>query len=205
MALGDPYVSLPELKIYASVDRDDEDGMLNDAIDAASRGIELVCDRQFNDAGAGPLLPRVFAGEGDGVLEVDDFSTTVGLVVRVDSGDGSFGTTLAATDYELHPLNGIVAGVPGWPYSELWEVGGHEFTRRTGRASVEVTARWGWAGVPAPVKEACYIVATELYKTKDAPFGIYGSNEQYGAVRVRENPLAMRKLQPYMKTPVLVA
>jgi hypothetical protein len=121
----------------------------------------------------------------------------VGLLVAVDSdGDGVFETTWTAADYELRPLNGIVGGQPGWPYNQIRAVGSKCFPRCSRRAVLQVTARWGWAAVPAPVHEACLIVASETVKLRDAPFGVAGYGD-YGAIRVRNNPMAMGMLAPY--------
>jgi len=202
MALGDPYATLAQLKSYTGISDTDDDAELTDALTAASRGIESVCRRQFNDAGQ--ASPRVYLPDHVLLAEVDDFHTVTGLVIKTDnSASGTYGTTWATTDYELRPLNGIISGQPGWPWCEIWAVGSHAFPR-TGRATVEVTARWGWATVPAPIKQACLIVAEELFKLKDAPFGVAGFGDM-GPLRVRENPMAMKKLAPYVRNPVLVA
>lgn len=200
MALSDPYASLADLKAYMSVTPVTHDVLLNDALSAASRGIESVCHRQFNDAGT--PTARVYRPVHSTLVEVDDFHTVTGLVVKTSTGgDGVYDATWAATEFEKRPLNGIVGGQPGWPFSTLWSDGTRLFPT-SGFASVEVTARWGWATVPAPVKQACLIVATEIYKTKEAPFGIAGTTD-YGTVRVRENPMVMKKLAPYILDPLL--
>ena len=211
MALGVPYVTLVELKDYLGVTDTEDDTVLTSSLAAASAGINDVCGRQFNDAGV--VTARVFRPRDREVCRVDDFSTSIGLVVKTDlDGDGVFEQTWTAADYELQPLNGVVAGVPGWPYEKIVAVGsslyfpcgrpgytaawrGHWSTRRA--ASVQVSAQWGWYAVPEAVKTVCKITAAELSKLKDAPFGVAGF-DQYGAVRVRANPVAMRYLGPYM-------
>ena len=201
MTLGAPYATLEELKVYANATKTTYDDLLSDALDAASRGVELVTRRQFNAADA--VSARVYHPTSSRLVEVDDFHTTTGLIVKIDSGDdGTYETTWATTDYELRPLNGVVGGQPGWPYSQVWSVGTQWFPQCAQRATVEVTANWGWSAVPLPVKQATLMLAEEFYKMKDAPFGIAG-NDNYGVVRIRENPLAMRKLAPYILDPVL--
>jgi hypothetical protein len=196
MALGDTYATLAELKVYANATKATFDDLLSDALDAASRGVELVTHRQFNDAGT--VSARVYHPTSTSLVEVDDFHTVTGLIVKIDGDDdGTYDTTWTATDYELRPLNGIVGGQPGWPFSQVWSVGTQWFPRCAQRATVEVTARWGWAAVPLPVKQATLMLAEEIYKQKDSPFGIAGM-DNYGAVRVRENPAIMRKLAPYV-------
>jgi hypothetical protein len=63
---------------------------------------------------------------------------------------------------------------------------------------VEVTGVFGWPAVPAPVVQATMLVASELFRLRDAPFGVAGFGE-FGAVRVRENPKVAALLDPYCK------
>lgn len=201
MAIGDSYATLAELQLYANATKAEYADLLTDALSAASRGIELVCHRQFNSADS--ASPRVYRPLHSTHVKVDDFHTPTGLIVKTDtSGDGTFATTWASTDFEQRPLNGVVSGQSGWPFYDIWSNGTRLFPTAS-FASVQVTARWGWAAVPGPVKQACLMLAEEIYKQKDAPFGIAGNGE-YGAIRVRENPAIMRKLAPYVRYPVAV-
>lgn len=201
MALGAKYASLAQLKLRIEMTRGDDDDRLNAALDSASRGIEKFCGRQFNTAGSASA--RKFRPMTADVCYVDDFSAITSLKTD-DSDSGTFGTTWSAADYELEPLNGVVDGEAGWPYWRIRAVG---YSRRFycyRRATVEVTATWGWATVPAAVTEACLIAATELVKLKDTPFGVGGYGD-FGIVRVRDNPFTARILNPYRRDPVLVA
>lgn len=201
MALGDSYATAAELKTRLDVSGAAYDTQLTEALTVASRGVEKFCRRQFNKATAASA--RVYYPETPGMAVVDDVHTTTDLVIKTDSGaDGTFETTLTAAQYELSPLNGIVDGETGWPY---WRIRAVNVCLpvATGRASLQVTAQWGWAAVPGPVKEACLIVAEETFKLKDAPFGVAGFGE-FGAVRIRQNPKAAEMLVPYRRRPVLV-
>lgn len=206
MALGDSYATLSELKSRLGITDSTDDAALTNALATASRGVEKCCGRQFNDAGS--VSARVYEPDGTRCVNVDDFSTTTGLIIETDPGfTKAYGTVWTTSDYQLEPLNGIVDGETGWPYCEIEAISGLFFPIPAGYgnpATVRVTARWGWAAVPAPIKEATLIVAQETHKLKDAPFGVAGYGE-YGAVRVRENPLAYAKIAPYRRTPVLVA
>lgn len=221
MALGDPYATLDELRSHLGItDVADsaDDTKLTDALAAASRGIDKVCGRTFNDAVS--TSARVYRARDWFLTSVDDFSTTTGLVVATDEDDdGTYETTWSTSDYGTEPLNGVVDGESGWPFWQITAVGSRYFPSVNGpwwsrqryrwrpfplRASVQVTARWGWAAVPAPVHQACLLVAAEVFKLKDAPFGVAGF-DQYGPVRVRANPVAMGMLAPYERDPVLMA
>lgn len=201
MALGDSYATVDDLKGYLDIEDAVDDTELTAALASVSRGIEKFCQRQFNAADVASV--RVFAPTWRAMARVDDFHTVTGLVIETDpSGDGSFGATWAPSEYELHPLNGIVDGEQGWPYSTIRGVR-KTFPTCTDRASLRVTAQWGWAAVPTPVRQACLVLAAETFKLADAPFGVAGFGE-YGVVRIRQNPMAAAMLAPYRRDPVLV-
>lgn len=203
MALGDPYATTSELKARIDIDDTDDDTRLGEALSAASREIETWCDRQFNKATVASA--RVFRPLTACTALVDDFYTTTDLVVATDVvDDGTYSTTWTAADYELEPLSGIVSGQPGWPYHRIRAVGSPAFPTCNRRASLRVTAQWGWDAVPDEVREACLIMAGELFKLADAPFGVAGFGE-FGPVRVRMNSRAQTLLAPYRRTPALVA
>lgn len=205
MALGDPYATLAELKQRLGIDTSDttEDTVLTAVLASATAAVNSFCDRQFNDAGT--TSAREYRPATCDHVDVDDFSTTTGLIVAVDTGgDGTYATTLTASDYLTEPLNGIVNGQPGWPYSEIVHLTGRWPTPRTKRPTVRVTARWGWTAVPAPVKQATLIMAHETARQKEAPGGIGGFSD-FGIIRVRDNPFAARLLMPYDRHPVMVA
>lgn len=205
MALGDNYATLTQLKgrVGIAVSDTAEDGDLNLALSTASTSIEDVCERQFNVVAV--AAARVFEPLTTCTLLVDDISSTSGLIVAVDTGaDGTYATTWASTDYELHPLNGVVRGRTGWPYTEIRAVGDYAWPSTWRRAPVRVTALWGWAAVPDPIETATLILAEELYKLKDSPFGS-GGYGQFGIIRARQNPMVFTRIQPYLRSPLKVA
>lgn len=218
MAIGDPYATLAELKSYIGITDSVDDDKLTDALDTASRAVESFCDRQFNDAGT--ASPRVYRAEEWNWLTVDDFSTTSGLIVQTDLDfDGVFETTWTAAEYQLEPLNGIVGGEAGWPTYKIRAVAGkwfptyhgrgrffqpYTFINQLERATVQVTAQWGWAAVPAAVKQSTLIIASETFKLKDAPFGVAGFGDM-GVIRVRDNPVVARRLAKYNRNAVTFA
>ncbi|MFI7042583.1 head-tail connector protein [Microbispora rosea] len=197
MAIGDPYATLDELKDYLSLADTVDDTKLSMSLSTVSRGIEHYCRRQFNRAET--ATPRVFPPLDRCTVRVNDFYTDDDLSVSVDvAGDETFSSTLTVDQYWLRPHNGVVDGEEGWPYNSLASASGAYFL-----GLVQVTARWGWEAVPEPVHQACLILASELAKLKDAPFGVAGFGE-WGPVRVRQNPMACELLHPYRRLPVLV-
>ncbi len=70
-------------------------------------------------------------------------------------------------------------------------------------APLQVTARWGWTAIPTAIKVATIYLALETFKLKGAPFGV-ANFDQFGPIRVRDNPKVMGMLAPYRLKPVLV-
>lgn len=199
--IGDPYATLADLKNYLSMQEDDRfDPSLTQALESVSDEIEQHCNRQFNkQVGA---TPREFEIENYRQVVIDDLWTTTDLVIETSSTGVSYDTTWSLTDYELHPLNGVVSGQPGWPYNKV--VPRSTGIRRLVRGTrLRVTAQWGWAAVPAPVKQACLIMAGATFQIKDAPFGVAGS-DQWGSIRVKDNTMAQAKLNRYVVDRILV-
>lgn len=204
--VGTPwYATLAELQAYLPSGTSDLVTQLSDSLATASRSIDKATGRRFwADTAA---TSRLFYPNPDRWSRtlVDDFYTTTGLIVEVDaSGDGVFETTYTSADYELSPLNGVVDGEDGWPYYRIRPVN-WTWTCNPLRASLRVTAKWGWTAVPSAVKTACVILATEALKlAREAPFGVAGFGVD-GLVRVRENPRVRDMLAPYTRSPVNLA
>lgn len=183
------YASVAELKErmgvpLATTTLDDRMAV---ALDAATEEIDDHCDRTFGRAEV--VSERTFPAFTPRVAVIDDVWTTDGLVVAVDGA--------VTTEFELRPMNGVVAGRSGWPYDEVRFA---DDVLRTGTvlAPLTVTAKWGWPAVPTNVKEACLILAAETVKLADSPFGVGGYGE-FGVIRARENPMAARRLRRYVK------
>jgi hypothetical protein len=159
------------------------------SIEAASRAIEnYTGDRFWLD---GSVVTRTFAPTDRACLTFDDcddgagIGTVTGLIVKLDLDDsGTYETTLTiTTDFLLRPGNAAVM-VPARPFTSLLLTGTYLFPSSAyNRELVQVTAKWGWPAVPANVTKACLIVATELFKSKDAAFGVVGDS-QFGQLRV---------------------
>ena len=196
MALGDPYVTAGELKSYLNITSSSDDALVASAVGTASRQIEQWCGRQFNKTTT--AAARVYVPSSRMILEVDDFHTTTDLTVKTDTADsGAFGTTIASTDYTLWPRNGVVSGVSGFPYQKIVLVEAQTFPTCNQRAeSVQITAQWGWAAVPDPVRQATFIIAAQLVGMKNATLGVAGFGE-FGVVRIRDIPQVLALLAPY--------
>jgi len=205
MSILNGYATLVQLKNRLKITADDDDTLLEEAIESASREIDKHCGRRFYADDV--VSARTYYVDEPCLARVDDFHTTTGLIVKTDSGDdGSYATTLTlTTDFILQPLNGIVDGESGWPYWKIKTFSPGILPKWTQRPGLQVTAKWGWAAVPSPVYQSCLIMATANYKLKDSAFGSVGIGEFGGIVTVKQTPAAMVKLAPYCRNSMLVA
>jgi hypothetical protein len=199
MAIGDPYVTLDELKEYLKLSsKDSYDDALQDALSSATSEIESKCNRQFNKSTT--ASQRSYYPDSKRLAKVHDFWSTDDLVVTLNGN-----TLVQDTDFELHPLDGVVDGRAGWPYWKIRLLNGRTFLCDSlGGAPLKVTAKWGWADIPAPIKQASLIMAAETFQLKDAPLGVAGMDAFGSALRVKDNVMATNKLSPYVRDRFLV-
>lgn len=159
MAIVNGYLDKAELKSYLQIGDTADDDELDVAIEAASRLIDEFCGRRFYADGS--ATAKTFVADDAHRLWLPDFSTTTGLVVASDTtDDGTFDTTWASSDYQVEPLN----PENGYPFTSIVAVDTRTFPTGSRRATVQVTAKWGWAEVPKRVKQACAIQAQVEFK-----------------------------------------
>lgn len=175
-----------------------DDLIVDDLVNTASRAVELYCGRQFT-ADANATARTYLAADYGTCVEIDDVWDAATVVLKTDSGqDGTFETTLTvSTQFVLEPVNGVLNGLSGYPYTRVRLVAGQLWPAAMyGRPQVQVTAKWGWAAVPAPVKQATLQVVSELWRRKDAPFGVLGGQE-FGTIYL--SPDSMRSVAALLR------
>lgn len=202
MALVNPYCSVQELR-----DQFGDDGStlatshLERAINATSRAIDQHCGRRFWLDAA--VVARVYRPRDAHRVLINDIGDTTGLIVKTDTtGDGTFATTWDAEDYDLEPRNAdvVASGDTGAPYSfsRIVAIDDKSFLVDSRRATLQITAKFGWSAVPDDVTEACILKAASLFKRREAPFGVAGFGD-FGVVRIRKDPEVMDLLGPYVR------
>ena len=196
------YITAAEFKDRQNdISRTADDTVIAEIIEEATLMIDGICGRSF---AAGSSGARTFYPIDGYTVPVDDcYSITA---VKTDtSDDGTFDTTwTASTDYETLPANGVgLNRATGWPVTKLRAVGAKTFPVWR-RRSVEVTATYGWAAVPADIKGACYLIANRLFEERNTPFGTVGSAD-FGALPIRDQRTVTKLLAPYTRVPPQVA
>jgi hypothetical protein len=204
MAITNGYCTLAEVKAALRIGTADtvDDALLENCVGAASRLIDGYCNRQFWAVSS--ATPRVFQANNEYWTDCDDFYTTDSFVLKTSSfADGNFDTTWQTSDYQLEPLNGVLDGLT-WSYDKIRAVGDYLFPTVNAnygeQALVQVTAKWGWASVPEPVKQACIIQSSRIFKRYDSPLGVAGFGD-LGAIRVSRflDPDMAQLVEPYRR------
>lgn len=174
--------------------------MLERALNAASRSVDAYCRRFFYRTG---VMTRTYTVDDATSVYVDDIATRTGLVVSTGTDGTTYPTTLlSGTDFVLEPRNAdaLATGGVANPHA-FWQItlfGGKRFTVDPYRSTLSVTADFGWSAVPAEVEQATLLKAAQLFRRKDAPFGVAGFGE-FGVVRIgRQDPDVVDMLAPFV-------
>lgn len=202
------YVGLEEMRDRLGTAMDStDDYALQTAIATATGWINEYCGRAFNRV----TETRTYQPADIWLLDTDDIVPGTPITMKVDQdGDGIYEDTWTqGTDYQLRygpgRYNGAVTGVAR-PFRQLQVTGGKwlPFTWPYARLDrVQIATTWGWPQVPWQVTEAARILSADLFKLKDAPFGIAGSSD-LGAIRVQANPWLVENLRAFVNPRVKV-
>lgn len=196
MAITNGYITLAELKSALRIPASDtlDDGLLEKAINSASRLIDGYANRSFFNGGT---ATRVYAAQDSFVTEFDDLQS---LTTLESSSNGiGYDLTWTSTDYQLEPLNGISDGLTT-PYTRVRAVQNLTFLALGEEATVRITGVWGWSSVPDAISQACVIQASRIFKRLDSPLGVAGFGDM-GVVRVtsRLDGDVAQLVEPYRK------
>jgi len=203
----DQYCDKTDLKAYIGLTGTGQDDNIDNAINAASREIDKLTDRHFYKTET--VESKYFTPIELYSQIVPDIANTTSLVVKLDTtDDGTHETTLAInTDFYLKPINPLRIGevantVKYEPYTSI-----NILTKRSGQRfnpdivkNIKIEAYWGYDMVPDAIKQATLLQATRLWKRKDTPFTVYGS-DQTGVVELFQkfDPDAMKLIKGFMK------
>jgi hypothetical protein len=193
------YAALNDLKTALRIQDGVDDSLLEIALESASRLIDEYTMRNFYNAGT---ATRVFVPSDDDCVAIDDAISISSIAVSTLLNK-TFDQTWTTAEYQLEPLNNVVDGLSGWPYTRIRAVGVWEFPYDEDDeiATVQVTGVWGWSAVPTAVKQATIIQAMRIFKRLDSPLGVISSPDTgYFRVSSRIDPDVAMLLNSYRKT-----
>jgi len=163
-----------------------DDTAIQAALDAAHYAAYEYCGRSLEPAGASSA--RTFVPIAYDLLRIND-CTSVTTVVNN-------GSTVVSTDYQTEPIGGRGSSQAARPITQLRLINGGAWYIDGGKATVSVTAAWGFAAaMPAAGIEAIKVLAKDILHQRDNRSGVAGFGE-FGSVRVRQNPYVAMLLDP---------
>jgi hypothetical protein len=194
------YCTVEELKSRLGITDTGDDFEITLAVQAACRSIDEITGRYFWRG----TDTRTYVPESIMRQPLDDLVSVTSFKVDRD-GDGVFEETWTqGTDYALEVAPGrynVSAKGEQWPYTAAVVITGGKLLPFVWMWShldrVQVTGVFGWPAVPLAVKQAALIASADLFRLKDAPFGVAGFGE-FGAVRIQANPRVMSLLKRYI-------
>jgi hypothetical protein len=203
--LSQLYCTVEEVKSRLGITDTADDFELRLAVWSASRSIDAYTGRYFWRG----TDTRTYVPESITRQPVDDLVSVTSLKVDRD-GDGTYEETWTlGTDYVLEVAAGkynTAAKGEQWPYTQAVVVTGGKLFPYTWMWShldrIQVAGVFGWPAVPFNVKSAALLLAPDLFRRKDAPFGIAGVNE-FGVLRIQQDPM-MKDLLARYKNPARV-
>jgi hypothetical protein len=201
-ALQPWYIGLEEFKSRLGITDTSDDFEAQVAIQSACQAINDFCGRHFNRI----TETRTFMPHNIWLLEVDDIVPGSAITVNMDiDGDGIFETPMVNNvDFQLRLGNdqyNINASGLTRPYRQLQIIQTGKWFPFTWPYThldrVQVQTTWGWSSVPPPVTQGAFLLAPQLFKLKDAPFGTAG-NAEFGVLQIVSNPMLVLMLSPYV-------
>lgn len=196
------YIGLDEFKDRLGITDSADDSQAQIALQSVCGWINQYCGQHFNRI----TETRTFVPRELVKLNIDPLVSVTAFNVDRD-GDGVYEEPwVQNTDYQLRiGFESYNLNATGFlrPYRQAATVqSGKLFPFIYPFAHldrVQITGTWGWSQVPPEVAQASFILAADLFKMKDAPFGVSGVSD-YGLVRIQANPWLVELLRPYKNT-----
>lgn len=183
MANGD-YCTIGELKARlwptGTTPDTEEDTILQGVITSVSRWIDNYTGTSFYTTTSDET--RYFTADDEETLFTPDIVSITTLATD-SAGARTYGNTWTVnTDFSVQPYNYSLDSTP-IRIIERTPMGNYSFP--TEKKSIKIVGKFGYctaANQPAPVKQACLLQCTRIFKRKDAPFGMIAN--QLGTMSV---------------------
>ena len=196
------YCSVAEIKSRIGMDPSDtsDDDQLLLAVQSATRGIDQYTGRYFWQG----IDTRVFNTLDIETCRIDDLVSVTTLSAD-STGLSVYDQVWAPTDYRLEPANAPTPSPEPEPYTLIRALagGGGRYWfpwiyPLSNPDRVKIVGVFGWPAVPYLVKQVALQASEDIYKLKDAPFGVLGSADM-GIMRITANPQMTEMLWSYVR------
>jgi hypothetical protein len=171
-------VSVEEFSDYTRDEITANEAEMEAILDATDELLADICHRQWVVASAASTrkyAPRSWSDS----IRIHDCTTVTAIVAD--------GEAVSLADCQLEPLNGLDWAGNARPYEQIRLIG-QQWPFDDFRATVEVTATWGWPEIPAAVKRAALVLGKDIAAHRNLSFGATFMPD-VGGVRVRQATL----------------
>jgi hypothetical protein len=182
LAVTNAYCTLADVKAALRITDTLDDALLENSINSASRMIDQYCNRYFYSTSANEV--RYYQANDGFICWIDD-AQSISEIKTSSTDPLIFDTTWEAGDYQVMPTNRWANGAY-YPITGISATDNYLFPVWAEMALVKVTGQFGWASVPEPIKFACIIQASRLFKRLESPLGVAGVSD-IGIMRVGAN------------------
>jgi hypothetical protein len=182
LAITNGYCTLADVKAALRITDTIDDALLENSINSASRMIDQYCNRYFYSTTAGEV--RYYQANDGFICWIDD-AQSISEIKTSSTDPLIFDTTWQSGDYQVLPANRWANGAY-YPITGITATDNYLFPVWADMALVKVTGQFGWSSVPAPIKFACIIQASRLFKRLESPLGVAGVSD-IGIMRVGAN------------------
>jgi len=179
LAITNGYCTLADVKAALRITDTVDDSLIENSINSASRMIDQYCNRYFYSTSAGEV--RYFKAVDAFNCWIDDCQT-ITEVRTAQSNPITYNQIWDSTDFQTIPANTYANGAFA-PITGLIAVYNYFFPTWQESNLVKVTGTFGWPSVPEPIKFACIIQASRLFKRLESPLGVAGVSDM-GIMRV---------------------
>ena len=184
------YLTEEQIKAYNRSEIPTEDNeWYGFAGEYAEQFLDTSCQRRFVVASASSA--RVYVPNSCDRLRIHDCTTITSV--------SNNGTAVTPVDYQAYPLNNLTWAGETVPTEELVLHTGGSWYEYGAKATVTVTAAWGWLAIPDRIVQAALIVAKEIIVNRDeVKLGIIGFSD-VGGVVARTNPIVRDVIRDYRR------
>ena len=182
MAVTNAYCTLADVKAALRITDTLDDALLENSINSASRMIDQYCNRYFYSTTAGEV--RYYKANDGFICWIDD-AQSISEIKTSATDPLIFDTTWSSDDYQVLPANRWANGAY-YPITGITATDNLLFPVWADMALVKITGQFGWSSVPEPIKFACIIQASRLFKRLESPLGVAGVSD-IGIMRVGAN------------------
>ncbi len=198
MPITNGYCTPNEAKARMDITDSTDDSIIEAVITSVSRWIDSYCNRRFYTTVADET--RYYTAQSEVELFPNDDIISITTLATDGDGDRAFEDTWTTADYDLLPANAVLNGGP-YTLIAVSENGAYLFPAFINRG-VKIVGKFGYASAsPAMINQACLLQSQRIFNRKDSPFGIAGSNQAGGQLRLIPglDPDVQAMLEPFVR------